>query len=297
MRNLTKFFGCFILSIFFLSSVLEVYAESGVMVELDEVFDDGEPYVATKEERLQAVNQKVTIFTYHHLLKDEKNLLYRENKSVTSYEDFVIQMEYIKKSGYNTITLKELEDFIYYSKPLPPSKNNNSVIITFDDGYLSNYLLAYPVLKEYGMKASIFHITELLPEESITELNPNKLEYMSREQMILSKDVFEHELHTHGGHHYINGEAGYIWMDKEDIINDIYVNRSKLPISSRGRFFAYPYGQFDNETVEALKDAEVTLAFTTVSGYVDSSSNPLRLNRFGINNSSCFDEFKEILDK
>ena len=39
---------------------------------------------------------------------------------------------------------------------------DNSVVITFDDGYASNYQLAYPILQEFGLHATIFVATGFL---------------------------------------------------------------------------------------------------------------------------------------
>lgn len=59
---------------------------------------------------------------------------------------------------YNAITLSDLVTARMTNNRLP----TNSVIITFDDGYESNFKLAYPVLKEFGLPATIFVTTGFL---------------------------------------------------------------------------------------------------------------------------------------
>ncbi len=61
-------------------------------------------------------------------------------------------------SNYNVIPLSELVACLANGEKLRP----NSVVLTFDDGYASNYHLAFPVLKEFGLPATIFVATGFL---------------------------------------------------------------------------------------------------------------------------------------
>ena len=61
-------------------------------------------------------------------------------------------MEYLHREGYRTFLLDELQQV----EPWP----EKSVVLTFDDGHESNYLLALPILQEFGFKAHFF-ITNL----------------------------------------------------------------------------------------------------------------------------------------
>jgi peptidoglycan/xylan/chitin deacetylase (PgdA/CDA1 family) len=52
------------------------------------------------------------------------------------------------------VSFDDMLDYVYTGAPLPPKP----VCITFDDGYLSNYTLAFPILRTYNMKAPVFII-------------------------------------------------------------------------------------------------------------------------------------------
>lgn len=60
------------------------------------------------------------------------------------------------KGQWHTVTLEEAENYFLEGRPLP----RKSVWITFDDGYLDNYVYAYPILKKYGLKGTIFCTVE-----------------------------------------------------------------------------------------------------------------------------------------
>ena len=60
-------------------------------------------------------------------------------------------MTALKNAGYTGIFFQDLVDYTEKGKALP----DKPVLITFDDGYLSNYLYAYPILQELQMKATI----------------------------------------------------------------------------------------------------------------------------------------------
>ena len=71
-----------------------------------------------------------------------------------SPEHFEDQCRGMAEHGWRGIGLDEAEAFLLKGAPLPP----RSLLITFDDGYRSNYTLAYPILQKYSMKATIFAI-------------------------------------------------------------------------------------------------------------------------------------------
>ena len=88
------------------------------------------------------------IITYHHIKEGAS-----QSTEVTP-EAFERQMTALKNAGYNTVTLEQVEAYVRKGEPLP----EKPVMITFDDGYRSNYTLAYPILQKYSMKATIFAI-------------------------------------------------------------------------------------------------------------------------------------------
>ena len=98
----------------------------------------------------------VPIIMYHHVKYSEK----RDPNSVTP-ENFAWQMEFIKKNGYQVISLDELIEGIKTGR----SFSRKSVVITFDDGYEDNYLYAFPTLKKLGITATMFIVSDLIGQK------------------------------------------------------------------------------------------------------------------------------------
>jgi len=76
--------------------------------------------------------------------------------------DFRKQLQYLKDNGYTAIDFRDWRDAEKGAKPLP----EKPVMITFDDGYMNNYDLAFPLLKEFGMKGCIFLVYETMEKHN-----------------------------------------------------------------------------------------------------------------------------------
>lgn len=94
------------------------------------------------------ISTQVPILMYHHLSEDVTN------SEMVSPEQFEVQIRALSEAGYTGVSFDELQAYVLRGEPLP----EKPVVITFDDGYRSNYTLAYPILQKYGMKATIFAI-------------------------------------------------------------------------------------------------------------------------------------------
>ncbi|OGQ56733.1 MAG: hypothetical protein A3J24_05645 [Deltaproteobacteria bacterium RIFCSPLOWO2_02_FULL_53_8] len=92
----------------------------------------------------------IPVFMYHHVAPNTGDMI-----TVTP-DTFDSQMRSIKEGGYRTLSLDETTAFI--SGAFTPKEK--CAVITFDDGYLDNYIHAYPVLKRYGLSAAVFLVTD-----------------------------------------------------------------------------------------------------------------------------------------
>ncbi len=68
------------------------------------------------------------------------------------------QMRMLRREGWTTISLDALHEHLLHDTPLPPKP----IVLTFDDGYLDNWVFAYPILKKYGHHAVIWMSTDFV---------------------------------------------------------------------------------------------------------------------------------------
>lgn len=120
------------------------------------------------------IDNGIPVLTYHHLLKNEENKRFRHTSTTTSDVAFSNQMTYLKQAGYDTISLYQLEAYLKNQINLP----GKAIVLTFDDGLKSVYRYAYPVLKDYGFRATAFIISSRIKRHP-QKWNPDSLQFMS----------------------------------------------------------------------------------------------------------------------
>lgn len=230
--------------------------------------------------------QKIPVLMYHHLLLEEENT-YGNNPAVITVEAFEEQIAYLHRYGFNTITLLELEKFLLGEIDVP----KRSVVITFDDGYSSNYHYAHPILKKYGFEASIFLITHSVKEVS-EEFTPVRTTSLGWDQVVYGMDVFEYANHSHNMHIQDEDGTAYLLVKSYDeILWDLAMNKS----ITQSDYFAYPYGKYNEMTLDILEELGYRMAFTTRTGYVKRGDSLLALNRFGIYPTTSMLRFRAII--
>lgn len=113
--------------------------------------------------------QKVPVLMYHSV--GVLNLEWIWNFLTIPYKIFEDHLRAFQKKGVNAIDLSQLYDYVSSGKPIPP----NSIVLTFDDGYLDNWVYAYPLLKKYGFKGTIFINPEFV--DPTEDYRPNLEEF------------------------------------------------------------------------------------------------------------------------
>ncbi len=132
------------------------------------------------------------VLTYHHILRDEENTRFRHTSTTTSVRAFNNQMAWLRDRGYATLSMAQLEGYVKNKINLPA----RAVVITFDDGLKSVSRYAYPVLKQYGMKATAFVVTSRIKRHP-QKWNPKSLQFMSVSELNEIRDVLDFQSHTH----------------------------------------------------------------------------------------------------
>ncbi|WPR72503.1 polysaccharide deacetylase family protein [Flavobacterium sp. NG2] len=154
-------------------------------------------------------------------------------------EDLIAQFDYLKKNNFTTLWLSEVDEFISKQKPLPP----RSVVLTFDDGFLDNYTILYPLLKQYDFKAVCFVVLGRIGQKidwSGKFINENEnMVLMNKEQLV------EIGSHIELGYHSFKHD-NYALLSLEKIEEDLQLCQEVIAREQLNIFpaLAYTYGGY-----------------------------------------------------
>ena len=235
------------------------------------------------------MDKGVPVLMYHHILQDHELGKYKNVSTTVTLNQFREQMGYLASKGYDTISVADLEQYMKGQITLPV----HSVLITFDDGILTTKIYAYDILKNHGFKATQFLISyrnEIAQSNQI--LDPNTLQFISREEMDLMSDVYAYESHTYNLHDWVNNQSKVLSVSKQELIEDLKKNLAALPYS---KAFAYPFGKYNNELISVLKSLGYTTAFTTKPGYNLPYGNVFEIKRLEATQKTTLNNFKKMV--
>lgn len=216
----------------------------------------------------------IPVLMYHHLLEKKENKNYRNTSTTITPETFNQQMNYLYQQHFSTITTEDLEGYLTGKMILP----QRTVVITFDDGLQSVYRYAYPILKRYHLKATEFMITGRIVKTPFA-WNPNKANPLSYPEMDKMKDVFEFNSHTNNLHNLNKHDKSDVVTKPASIVKaDIALSQKIVHAQS----LAYPFGQFNQQTIQILQALGFKCAFTTNPGYAKIGDNPYEIPRIAV---------------
>lgn len=232
--------------------------------------------------------ETIPVLMYHHILPQEDMTRYGwdNNSAVISLENFTDQMKYLHDNNFHTATLSELEKFIKGEIILP----KNTVVITFDDGYLSNFVNAYPVMKQYGHRGIIFLIGKLcnVPQAPYTPQDTCKISIENLDNYL---DVFEYGSHTYDLHDMENGKTRIEYYTQEQIKEDLLRNMALFPNNT----IAYPHGRYNQNILNVLRELDFKLGFTIKKGYTSINTPIYEIPRINIGPEISIDKYIQLI--
>jgi peptidoglycan/xylan/chitin deacetylase (PgdA/CDA1 family) len=210
---------------------------------------------------------KLPVLIYHHVEEEKTAIENNQQYLNITPELFKKQMEYLKNKNYTPISPSELVDFFDDGGSLPLKP----VLITLDDAYEDNYINAFPILKEYGFKATIFTPTGLVQ-------NP---EYLNWEEIKEMSDTGLIYFGNHTWSHHASKGAPEV-LKKEISLADTQLTEKG---QNDAKIFAYPYGSPSQGAEKVLIEMGYKLAFTTVHGDMMCKGKRFELPRIRLGNS------------
>jgi peptidoglycan/xylan/chitin deacetylase (PgdA/CDA1 family) len=180
-------------------------------------------------------------------------------------DKFAEDLARLRKMGYETISLDTFHrNKVDPETPLP----KKPIMISFDDGYLDNYLNAYPILQKYGMTAAFYIITSMVGAED--RLTGDNICAMSASGMSI------------GSHTVSHGELGN--MGVEEAANEMSLSRMYLEglLQKSVNYIAYPKGSYNASTGSVASETGYWGGFSIVPGTCSRATNPYVLKRIPV---------------
>ncbi len=195
-------------------------------------------------------------------------------------EEFEEQMRALKRAGWHAVTLDALT--AYWSRGVPLGAGK-PIVLSFDNGYSSQYTHALPVLRSLGWVG--------VENMQLSGLPPSQGGLGEDEVRGLLKAGWE--LDTQGYSH-----ADLVTLDAEELHYQVAVARETLrrryhvPVN----WFCYPSGHYDATVVDAVRAAGFVGSTTVVPGWAHPAEDRYRLHRLRVLGGTSGAQLLELID-
>jgi len=217
-------------------------------------------------------NHRVFILGYHEIVQSPSR-----KKYAVSEELFLKQLLWLKNNHFRVISLSDLYASLVPNTELP----QNGVVLTFDDGLMCHFNLAYPILKEFNFPASFFVIAGFVGKNGFMDWG--HLEKLQAAGMQIGSHGYSHNL--------LN------LMPEEEIKKEFLLSKTILEknLNRPIDFLSMPRGQ-DNLKVRQIAQSSGYKAICVSSpGYIYKDSSVFSLSRFFLHSNNTLADFANIL--
>ena len=232
---------------------------------------------------------KIPILLYHDCCSS--TIKPKDNFAVT-WENFKEQMEYLHQNGFVAVSLEKMMAEVDYWKQEPKGEGRSAtdeklkdtrkkVVLTFDDGDISNYHFVLPILKEKGFTATFFVTINEIGKEN--HMDWTMVYDLSRNGMGIG---------SHGlNHTFMTGYNNYT------LLNELLASKQILEKYTRKRvdFLSIPRGFYNKRILRIASDVGFKAACISDAGFNDFYADDLfLLRRFTMRNNYKLGAFKSI---
>ena len=208
---------------------------------------------------LNAFQNGINTFVYHRFGDD------RFPSTNIGLNEFEAHLKHLKSEGYQLVTASKAAEM------LKSEVTGKVAAITIDDGYKSFFENGLPLLEKYGFVATLYVNTKTVGSS----------DYMSWEEIKTAEDAgIEIGNHSHSHDYFLNSNK-----PAQSFQEDLSTSESlfKKHLGKIPKTFAYPFGEWNNDFLETLKDSGYELSFAQNSGVGSSNAHILALPRFPMN--------------
>lgn len=198
------------------------------------------------------------ILMYHSVLEEPG----RQGQYVVSPALLESDLQWLQENGYETVVMQDLIDYVDDGRALP----EKPVMLTFDDGYYNNYKYAYPLLRQYGMRAVLSPVVSWSEKYSEKDADHVIYSHATWEELREMSDsgVMEIQNHSYDMHYCTAGKrkgtlkqatetaAGY----RATLREDLETAQRKLTevLGKTPTTFTYPYGAMCAEAETVIQE-------------------------------------------
>jgi len=223
----------------------------------------------------------VPILMYHEVKPTEAG------KDVILPYEFESDLKYLQSNGYVSVKMADLIAYVYDGTPLP----EKTVVLSFDDGYLNNYVYVFPLLKKYHMKIVLSIIGK--NTDDFTNIPDNNINYShvtwTQINEMLDSGCVELQNHTYNMHKINRFRFGCGKKHGESqehyaqaLTDDIgrLQDEIRLFTGYTPNTFTYPYGQISSDSLPVIKSLGFKASLSCTYGVNLISRDPSAL--FGL---------------
>lgn len=217
----------------------------------------------------------IPILMYHHLKYREPDASELLKTWSVAPDQFMAQLDYMRAQGFHTITFKQLIEFFDEGVPLP----TKPILLTFDDGWLDHYTVAFPELEKRGMVGNFFVVTQYADVGGELLLNWDQ---------VLEMDRAGHEI---GGHTISHADLTSVNLDEMQRQLGGAKAHMEDKLGHPTFALAYPFGAFNSRVIAETEAAGYRAALILCCGYEQSADILLTLPRIRVSYDDTIEDF------
>ena len=183
---------------------------------------------------------KIPVLTYHDFTLEET-----DDPMQIDAATFEKEMKYLADHHYYSLSLEEMQCFL---EEQCDAEEKKSVLITMDDGWINELLIAAPILQKYNLHAVVFYVGEHLDDDNPNFMHREQLEQLQQEYPFIEVASHSYALHFEDADQ----------LTTEELIYDMELMKEEIETD----YYAYPYGKYSNNYIQALQAEDYQMAFT-----------------------------------
>jgi peptidoglycan/xylan/chitin deacetylase (PgdA/CDA1 family) len=248
-------------------------------------FINSTPLLASEAESTLKAGENVTVLIYHRFGEE------KYPSTNIAAERFSEQLEFLKENGYQVIALKQLVDSLKGNGSLP----ERAVVITIDDGYLSVYTKAWPLLKKYGYPFTVFIYAKALEDKHWNYMTWEHVKEMKAAGVDFQNHGFAHE-HMAFMPTEMNIDEYRAWIRADLAVSTKVISEE---LKERPRYYAVPYGEYNRVVLDEIRSFGYEGILLQDPGSVSRETSPFAIPREAIlgDEWATLTHFQKVLER